>query len=108
MIFFIASTTIDTHPTVRTLGGGILKEIQTGNFEIVDPRKVEEIWKSLSSMEVLQTDNIEKNLRIIFDAWKKGGHDRTKISKDATQKDLYDEALKHWMELYLIGDVTGD
>lgn len=92
------------------IGGGILKEILNGNFNMVESRKLEEVWKCLSSMEVLTLNNIDKNLRIISDAWEKGSHDGTKVvsNNDETQKALYDEALKHWMELYLLGDVTTD
>mmetsp|Transcript_16739 Transcript_16739/g.31709 ORF Transcript_16739/g.31709 Transcript_16739/m.31709 type:complete len:724 (-) Transcript_16739:1645-3816(-) len=87
--------------------GGLMKEIQDGNFNIIDPSKLEEVWKCLSSMEVLKDDNIDKNLSIIFDAWEKGRHDNTKICNHETNmKGLYDEALKHWMELYLIGKIT--
>ena len=86
---------------------GILKEIQHGRFHIVSSSRIEQVWHNLSSMEVLTTYNIDKIMAIGEEAWKLGNQELTSVD-EKKKRSLHDEALKHWMEVFLLGKMRND
>jgi len=89
--------------------GGILSEINDGKFCIVSSSHVEQVWKSLSSMEVLTACNVDKIIKLGENAWELGQQEEQVHSSNVDQnKSLHDEALKHWMGVYLNGEMGND
>jgi putative AlgH/UPF0301 family transcriptional regulator len=89
--------------------GGIISEINDGKFCIVSSSHVEQVWKSLSSMEVLTACNVDKIIKLGENAWELGQQEEQVHSSNVDQnKSLHDEALKHWMGVYLNGEMGND
>ena len=82
--------------------GGVISEINDGKFRIVASSRIEQVWNSLSSMEVLTACNVDKIAKVGETAC---GLGRQEVQNADENKSLHDEALKHWMEVYLNGEV---
>ena len=110
--------------------GGMQKEVDAGNFEVVPNERVDKVWSALQTQEVLSNLNIMKNLEIIHEAWSAGGDDTNTDNDDdipvtdgigegydedddslvyksnVKVSKLSNDALRSWVATFLLGAPT--
>jgi putative AlgH/UPF0301 family transcriptional regulator len=101
--------------------GGIGDHILEQNFEVISPFQIENTWSLLQSQTRLSERTLEANFNSGMNAWKvsrveRNGkrHSQTENEKEDDDHFIYesnvkvselaDEALRHWISVYLIGD----
>jgi putative AlgH/UPF0301 family transcriptional regulator len=109
---------------------GIQGEVRMGNFEVVIPERVPEVWRMLQMQDVLSQMNMAQNLALAGKAWSRGGEeingkssskkketpvkgigdnydeeDESLVFKsDVKVSDLSDKALRSWVATFLLGE----
>mmetsp|Transcript_42081 Transcript_42081/g.76951 ORF Transcript_42081/g.76951 Transcript_42081/m.76951 type:complete len:411 (+) Transcript_42081:814-2046(+) len=91
--------------------GGILGEIIEGKFELVDPSFTEEMWVTLQAQASLSLDTLDRNCRLASDAWGVAGKEENSFppcvyDSSITVSELSDDALRYWIEAFLLGGVV--
>lgn len=84
-------------------------DIQRGFFEPVDPAKTPLILQRLQQQQILTESSMLQNLAIAKDAWMATGdsksekEDRKVFKSDRSVSTLSDDALRHWVATFLLG-----
>ena len=90
--------------------GGILGEILSGKFELVDDKYTDEMWTTLLAQNPLSLDTIDRNCRLASEAWGVAGLNDAippcVYESKVTVAELSDDALRYWIEAFLLGGVT--
>mmetsp|Transcript_2713 Transcript_2713/g.4853 ORF Transcript_2713/g.4853 Transcript_2713/m.4853 type:complete len:527 (-) Transcript_2713:64-1644(-) len=89
----------------------IIEAILEGKFELVDSSFTEEIWGSLLEQASLSLDTLDRNCRLASDAWGVAGKienpfPRCVYDSSITISELADDALRYWIEAFLLGGVV--
>jgi putative AlgH/UPF0301 family transcriptional regulator len=93
--------------------GGIAGQVLAGNFETVIPETLGGIWHCLQKQKVLSDDTLDHNLKLSALAWnmeqqlKMEANDTQNkqshsLLDDDASNNLAEEALRHWMEIFLL------
>lgn len=92
--------------------GGILGEILEGKFELIDTSFTDEMWVTLLAQAPLSLDTLDRNCRLASDAWGVAGSKNVNsfppcvYDSSVTVSELSDDALRYWIEAFLLGGVV--
>jgi putative AlgH/UPF0301 family transcriptional regulator len=93
--------------------GGILGELASGNLEAVPSTSADAVFETLRTQRAMSEENLDTNLRVSQEAWELGkgnghcsdkSHDRCVFDSDVRLSDLSDDALKVWIEIFILGN----
>jgi len=90
--------------------GGLLNDILEQKFEVVEPEFTDEIWVTLLAQAPLSIDTLDRNCRMSSDAWSVAGRNDNAFpsyvyKSKVTTTELADDALRYWIEAFLLGGV---
>lgn len=114
------------------LGGSLASQVKRGMFEVVEPSKIQEVFRILQKQTVLTEDNLANSIVIADEAWLKAARTKAPSSDEADDttltvgigegfdeddetivfnsdkkvSDLAEEALKKWVATFLLGAPT--
>ena len=122
---FIVVSGVSVWPKQGLIARGMQGEIDKGNFQLIAPSRVDDLWKVLQKQEVLDKLNFVKNVQIANEAWEFAGgasapskaptvtdgigegydeQDDSVVHKTEKKvKDLSDDALRSWVATFLLG-----
>ena len=105
---FVCVRGLNIWPKFKGIGSSLMANIEVGHYDIVPPEATKDVFKALTSQEVLSKMTIDKNIMLGKAAWTAAGgksNDSSSETEESKAKqELADEALRRWMGLWLLDD----